>query len=931
MEKGVEKTQIIDYDGNVIEDLKEWMIDNKLNDLGFSYNVIAVLGSQSSGKSTLLNNLFKTSFDVMNTKQGHSQTTKGLWLSYDKFDDETNNSSSFFKLKKKNKPTLILDVEGTDSKERGDNRLTFEHRSALFCLALADCVIVNLWYHSLGNFTASNYGLLKTVMEVNLELFQQEKNSPKTILLFTVRDWFEEFAPIEVVRNKILDEYINKIWKEMKKPKEAEKLNINNFFIIEVVGLSHGIIKKEDFLKDVNNLRDKWINNLRPSKYSRNIPSDGFAQYCNNIWNTIVKQSQLDIPSQKEMLSTFRCQEIKNNVINNINKEIKEKSIESHNKVIENFKEWAEKNIIQKCLDDYFKDASRYKENICLRTSQELLDYLFTQLQAIVDNNLQYIQRTLCTKFFNELSNMYKICTIEKNTFSFSRDSNLKTVKDNNKNTSHEDIKRDLLNNNQDKCVHLWSNFLYNADKLEYFTFCNFYENYEKSNIEIKTNMKNDDNLKNDAHNNITTHQFNYKPTLSVLSTSIYKDSNRIRNIQCGILLNKTRQTIKNSFKNMDTYLLTTKNTEEYWNNTVQLVLKLQDNINTHLTKCFINLKGTNHNNLNIYNDDMMYNNDDMVFNNNDDDNNNNNNNNNNYYYYNKNDDANLSKDENYNNKFSFSLTNEKGIFQNINNNNEGSDEICYTNALKKIDLIKNKQVYKSTINEDINNKLQNKKYIHELKNYYLDEIMDVLKNKLDEISENLATIIIQRFESVFNYDEYEQPRQWRDISMAELKKIFLKSKNYAFLIIDILQKNIKVELIDDYLPNNFIKDEIIEKGKIKAKRRIQEICRDAQYIQETGSKMSLKNVPVVFWIILLLFGWNEILFFIRMFFKLNVILPLFFAAAFIVSTFVYNGNTQALSYINKIIFYMAKNSYNFFKHIQAISNPPPKNVQKQE
>ncbi|SOV24902.1 root hair defective 3 GTP-binding protein (RHD3) homolog, putative [Plasmodium sp. DRC-Itaito] len=919
MEKGVEKTQIIDYEGNVLEDLKEWMIDNKLNDLGFNYNVIAVLGSQSSGKSTLLNNLFKTSFDVMNTKQGHSQTTKGLWLSYDKFDDENNNTSSFFKLKKKNKPTLILDVEGTDSKERGDNRLTFEHRSALFCLALADCVIVNLWYHSLGNFTASNYGLLKTVMEVNLELFQQEKNSPKTILLFTVRDWFEEFAPIEVVKNKILDEYINKIWKEMKKPKEAEKLNINNYFIIEVVGLSHGIIKKEDFLKDVNNLRDKWINHLRPSKYSRNIPSDGFAHYCNNIWNTIVKQSQLDIPSQKEMLSTFRCQEIKNNVINNISKEIKEKSIESHNKVIENFKEWAEKNIIEKCLDDYFKDASRYKENICLRTSQELLDYLFTQLQAIVDNNLQYIQRTLCTKFFNELSNMYKVCTIEKNTFSFSRDSNLKTIKEHNKNTSSEDVKRDLLNNNQDKCLHLWSNFLYNSDKLEYFTLCNFYENYEKSNIEIRTNMKNDDSIKsddnikkdksikNDDNNNITTHHFNYKPSLSVLSTSIYKDSNRIRNVQCGILLNKTRQIIKNSFKNMDTYLLTTKNTEEYWNNTVQLVLNLQDSIHINLTKCFINLKGSNDKNSNMYDDDdMIYNNDD--------------------------DDANLSKnDESHNNKFSFSLTNVKSSFQNINNNNEVNDEICYTNALKKIDLIKNNQVYKSTINEEINNKLQNKIFVNELKNYYLDEIMDALKSKLDEISENLANIIIQRFESVFNYDEYEQPRQWRDISMVELKKIFLNSKNYAFLIIDILQKNIKVELIDDYLPNNFIKDEIIEKGKIKAKRKIQEICRDAQYIQETGAKMSLKNIPVVFWIILLLFGWNEILFFIRMFFKLNVILPLFFAVAFIVSTFVYNGNTQALSYINKIIFYMAKNSYNFYKHIQAISNPPPKNVQKEE
>jgi len=43
--------------------------------------------------------------------------------------------------------TLIVDVEGTDSKERGENRKTFEHRASLFSLAIADMVIVNMWYN----------------------------------------------------------------------------------------------------------------------------------------------------------------------------------------------------------------------------------------------------------------------------------------------------------------------------------------------------------------------------------------------------------------------------------------------------------------------------------------------------------------------------------------------------------------------------------------------------------------------------------------------------------------------------------------------------------------------------------------------------------------------------------------------------------------
>ncbi|CRH03976.1 root hair defective 3 GTP-binding protein (RHD3) homolog, putative [Plasmodium relictum] len=865
-------TQIIDYDGNIVGDLKEWMSKNKLSNLGFDYNVIAILGSQSSGKSTLLNHLFKTCFDVMNTKQGHSQTTKGLWLSYEMFQNNSSfdyannlehkiyNDINYLNNEKKRennetRPTLILDVEGTDSKERGDNRLTFEHRSALFCLALADCVIVNLWYHSLGNFTASNYGLLKTVMEVNLELFQQDRNCPKTILLFAVRDWFEDFASIEIVKKKIIEDYLNRIWKEMKKPNELGDININNFFIIEVVGLSHAIIKKEDFINDVNNLRKKWINELKPLQYSRNIPSDGFAQYCNNIWSTIVKQSQLDIPSQKEMLATFRCQEIKNNVLNNINKIIKEKIDLSHHKPIDNFKEWAENDIIQKCLNDYLSDASRYKESICLKTSEELLENLFIQLQLIVDNNLNFVQRILSMKFSNELNNLYKVCSTDKNIFLFDEESNL------NKKEVNYSLQKDGNQDKHDKCVYLWTNFLHNADTLEYQTLCNFFENYEKCNIEIKKK---------------TFHEFNYKSSLNTLSTSICKDVNRIKNIQYNLLLDKVRSTIKSRFKSIDTLLITTKNTDEYWDSTLNIVIKLQENINTNLTKCFINLKD-NELSRSYYHDD------------------------------------NDKKSEIYNNE------KKEKLYFSLNDKEDNYDKNFY-NA-KKINIIKNKEKYISTVNEEINKKMENIDFMIELKKFYLEEIIDVLKNKFNEISENLSRIIIQRFELVFNYDEAEQPRQWKDISMLELKKIFRESKNYAFLIIEILQKNIKVEIIDDYLPNNFIKEEIIEKGKNKAKKKMQELCRDAQYIQETGGKMSLKNIPLLFWVILLLFGWNEILSFTRLFFKLNIILPLILAFILIISTCLYNGNMEVLSYINKVFFYLAKNSYNFYRHIQKVNN----------
>lgn len=45
------------------------------------YNSVSVIGCQSSGKSTLLNMLFGTNFDVMDQEEtGRQQTTKGIWM-----------------------------------------------------------------------------------------------------------------------------------------------------------------------------------------------------------------------------------------------------------------------------------------------------------------------------------------------------------------------------------------------------------------------------------------------------------------------------------------------------------------------------------------------------------------------------------------------------------------------------------------------------------------------------------------------------------------------------------------------------------------------------------------------------------------------------------------------------------------------------------
>ena len=97
---------------------------------GKDYAIISIIGSQSSGKSTLLNKMFDTNFEVLNSTVERRQVTKGIWLAGGI---------------KKN--LIVLDVEGSDSRERWDERQVislfkthtqfFEQSTALFALALS--------------------------------------------------------------------------------------------------------------------------------------------------------------------------------------------------------------------------------------------------------------------------------------------------------------------------------------------------------------------------------------------------------------------------------------------------------------------------------------------------------------------------------------------------------------------------------------------------------------------------------------------------------------------------------------------------------------------------------------------------------------------------------------------------------------------------
>lgn len=111
--------------------------------------------------------------------------------------------------------------------------------------------IINMWEHAVGLYHGANLGLLKTVFEVNLSLFQK-KGSPKTLLLFVIRD-FVKSTPAESLFNTLQGD-LNSIWNGLSKPALLKDSLFLDFFDIQFVTLSHKILQPELFKHDMQEL-----------------------------------------------------------------------------------------------------------------------------------------------------------------------------------------------------------------------------------------------------------------------------------------------------------------------------------------------------------------------------------------------------------------------------------------------------------------------------------------------------------------------------------------------------------------------------------------------------------------------------------------------------------------------------------------------------
>lgn len=382
------RMQLIDEEQHIHADalqrsLEEWSLAH----VGFGYDLCAVLGSQSTGKSTLLNGLFGTSFDVMDERQ-RRQTTKGVWLS-----------------RSSEKNVLVMDVEGTDGRERGEDQ-DFERKSSLFALATAECLIVNMWENQVGLYQGANMGLLKTVLDVNLSLFRAGAGAAaareKTLLMFVIRDYVG-LTPLSNLEDTITAD-LERIWASLSKPSGLEEARLTDFFDIAFAALPHKVLQAREFADGLAALRTRFVDPAAPdyvfqTQYHKRIPADGLPHFLAGVWDQIVQNKDLDLPTQQELLAQFRCDEIA------------EAAFGTFSAAVGPFRKALEGGGILAtlgadmgthrgtALSTFDRDASRYHPHVYARKRADLLARLNTALAPYFVAQLKNLHKSLVREF----------------------------------------------------------------------------------------------------------------------------------------------------------------------------------------------------------------------------------------------------------------------------------------------------------------------------------------------------------------------------------------------------------------------------------------------------------------------------------------------------------------------------------------------------
>ena len=242
------------------------------------------------------------------------------------------------------------------------------------------------------------------------------RSTPRSLLFFVIRDYIGN-TPLENLRKTLLQDLAN-IWSGLSKPAGMEKSKIEDYFDFAFSALPHKLLQSERFVSEIAKLGTRFREGHRDprrdalkseqeleggiflSEYHRRIPADGFSVYAKGVWDQIVNNKDLDLPTQQELMAQFRCDEISREVLIGFDEAI----IPFENKQAEGVRSGtlevlgglgvAMRTARMKTVKNFDSEASRYHKAVYGRKR--------TELEGKVDGRLK-------TLFLGQLSAAHKL------------------------------------------------------------------------------------------------------------------------------------------------------------------------------------------------------------------------------------------------------------------------------------------------------------------------------------------------------------------------------------------------------------------------------------------------------------------------------------------------------------------------------------------
>ena len=171
---------------------------------------------------------------------------------------------------------------------------------------MSEVLIINIWENQVGLYQGAHLELLRTIFEINLELFgnhaddrqvsvilsclrsqpRRLRSVVRTVLLFVIRD--HRTTPLANLERTLTAD-LAKIWESLYKPEILQDSQITDYFKLVFETLPHKFYATDDFDTRVQVLRKRFVDSqdlqyIFREGHPKEIPADKIPFHFRHIW-----------------------------------------------------------------------------------------------------------------------------------------------------------------------------------------------------------------------------------------------------------------------------------------------------------------------------------------------------------------------------------------------------------------------------------------------------------------------------------------------------------------------------------------------------------------------------------------------------------------------------------------------------------------------